>query len=118
MWPFLPESSFTVDYYEVLTFIVVIIDKTMPIKSSTRFYRKSIQPWIHIMSLIQCLILPELFLMLIFTGINFFHLIQMSSHNNHWTSTKESNNQINKLDEKHVYIIGDVQKLQKLLGKK
>ena len=32
-------TCFTIDHYEVLTFIVVFIDKTMPIKSSTRFYR-------------------------------------------------------------------------------
>ena len=42
----------------------------------------------------------------------------MSSYNNHWTSAKESSNQINKLDEKHVYMIVDVQKLQTSFGKK
>ena len=42
----------------------------------------------------------------------------MSSYNNHWTSAKESNNQINKLDEKHTYQIVDVQKLQTSFGKK
>ena len=42
----------------------------------------------------------------------------MSSYNNHWSSAKESNNQINKLDEKHVYHIVDVQKLQTQFGKK
>ncbi len=43
---------------------------------------------------------------------------KMSSYNNHWTSAKESNNQINKLDEKHIYQIVDVQKLQTSFGKK
>ena len=42
----------------------------------------------------------------------------MSSYNNHWSSAKESNNQINKLDEKHIYMIVDVQKLQTSFGKK
>ena len=42
----------------------------------------------------------------------------MSSYNNHWSSAKESNNQINKLDEKHIYQIVDVQKLQTSFGKK
>ena len=42
----------------------------------------------------------------------------MSSYNNHWTSAKESNNQINKLDEKHTYQIVDVQKQQTSFGKK
>ena len=42
----------------------------------------------------------------------------MSNYNNHWSSAKESNNQINKLDEKHVYQIVDVQKLQTSFGKK
>ena len=42
----------------------------------------------------------------------------MSSYNNHWSSAKESNNQINKLDEKHIYMIVDVQKFQTSFGKK
>ena len=49
---------------------------------------------------------------------NFFHLSKMSSYNNHWSSAKESNNQINKLDEKHTYQIVDVQKQQTSFGKK
>ena len=42
----------------------------------------------------------------------------MSSYNNHWSSAKESNNQINKFDEKHVHKIVDEQKLQTSFGKK
>ena len=42
----------------------------------------------------------------------------MSSYNNHWTSAKDSNNQINKLIEDHIYDIVDVQKLQTSFGKK
>ena len=42
----------------------------------------------------------------------------MSTYNNHWTSAKESNNQINKLDEKHFYMIVNVEKLQTSFGKK
>ena len=48
----------------------------------------------------------------------FFILSKMSNYNNHWSSAKESNNQINKLDEKHIYQIVDVQKLQTSFGKK
>jgi hypothetical protein len=42
----------------------------------------------------------------------------MSSYNNHWSSANESSNQINKLAEKHIYQIVDVQKLQTSFGKK
>ena len=42
----------------------------------------------------------------------------MASYNNHWSSANESNNLINKLDEKHIYMITDVQKLQTSFGKK
>ena len=50
--------------------------------------------------------------------IYFYILLQMSNYNKHWSSAKESNNQINKLDEKHIYMITDVQKLQTSFGKK
>jgi len=42
----------------------------------------------------------------------------MSSYSNHWSSAKESNNQINKLDENMTYQIKDVQKIQTSFGKK
>ena len=42
----------------------------------------------------------------------------MSSYSNHWTSAKESNNQINKLNESQIYKIKDVQKIQTSFGKK
>ncbi len=42
----------------------------------------------------------------------------MSNYNNHWSSAKESNNQINKLDENMTYQIKDVQKIQTSFGKK
>ena len=42
----------------------------------------------------------------------------MSNYSNHWTSAKESNNQINKLNESHIYKIKDVQKIQTSFGKK
>ena len=45
-------------------------------------------------------------------------MTKMSSNNNHWTSAKESNNHINKLDEKHTYQIVDVERIQTSFGKK
>ena len=42
----------------------------------------------------------------------------MTSYSNHWSSAKESNNQINKLDENMTYQIKDVQKIQTSFGKK
>ena len=42
----------------------------------------------------------------------------MEKFNNHWSSAKESKNQISKLSESLIYNIKDVQKLQTAYGKK
>ena len=42
----------------------------------------------------------------------------MSTYSKHWSSAKESNNQIKKLDEKTTYQIKDVEKLKTAFGKK
>ena len=40
------------------------------------------------------------------------------SFKNHWSSAKESNNQINKLEENTTYNIKDVEKIQTSFGKR
>ncbi len=42
----------------------------------------------------------------------------MEKFNNHWSSAKESKNQISKLSESLIYNIKDVEKLQTSFGKK
>ena len=42
----------------------------------------------------------------------------MSNYNKHWSSKKESTNQISKLNESQIYNIVDVQKIQTSFGKK
>ena len=42
----------------------------------------------------------------------------MNNYNKHWTSKKESTNQISKLNESQIYNIVDVQKIQTAFGKK
>ena len=42
----------------------------------------------------------------------------MSNYTKHWTSKKESNNQVSKLNESQIYNIVDVQKIQTAFGKK
>ena len=41
-----------------------------------------------------------------------------TSFDNHWSSDSDNSSRINKLDERHIYMITEVQKLQTSFGKK
>ena len=47
-----------------------------------------------------------------------FNATSNSSFGNHWSSESDNTNRITKLDEKHIYMITDVEKLQTSFGKK
>ena len=53
------------------------------------------------------------------TSNNSSFIDSKSSFGNHWSSDSDnSSNRVNKLDERHIYMITDVQKLQTSFGKK